>query len=170
MRLIGHPEGGVSITVSVITVVFNGVGMIEGTLKSVLGQNYPNIEYIVIDGASSDGTTQIIGQYANRLARFISEPDDGVYDAMNKGISAATGEFILFMNCGDVFASEDAVTSAMQHAQSGHDQLLFGRWRRFYNAGASLECRPNISKGLFNHQRLQPKYSYGMANILALRV
>lgn len=139
-------------TVSVITVVFNGESMIQSTMKSVLDQDYPNIEYVVIDGGSSDRTAQIVARYANQLARFVSEPDRGVYDAMNKGLSVATGEFLLFMNCGDVFASRDAVSSVMRHAKIGCDQLIFGHWLRRGDEGALLECKPSLRKGLFNHQ------------------
>lgn len=105
-------------TLSVITIVYNNVKDIERTMLSVLNQTYPNIEYIIIDGASKDGTKDIIYNYKHRLAQFISEPDKGIYDAMNKGMALATGDYILFMNSGDeiyatetvseVFATEDA--------------------------------------------------------------
>ena len=72
--------------VSIITVCYNAVDLIEDTLKSVLNQTYSDIEYIVIDGGSKDGTIDVIEKYESRIARFISEPDKGIYDAMNKGL------------------------------------------------------------------------------------
>ena len=90
-----HPK------LSVITIVYNNVKDIERTMLSVLDQTYKNIEYIVIDGASTDGTKDLIYKYKSRLAQFISEPDNGIYDAMNKGLSLATGDYVLFMNSGD---------------------------------------------------------------------
>ena len=87
--------------VSVVTVCLNAVNEIERTMLSVLDQTYTNIEYIVIDGGSTDGTVDIIRKYQDRIAHFISEPDKGLYDAMNKGIDLATGEWINFMNAGD---------------------------------------------------------------------
>ena len=90
-------------TFSVITVVRNGEDIIENTMLSVINQNYLNLEYIVIDGNSSDGTIDIIQKYEDKINFWISEPDMGIYDAMNKGISKAKGKFVNFMNAGDVF-------------------------------------------------------------------
>ena len=94
---------------SVITVVYNNVKDIERTIRSVVNQTYQNIEYIVIDGASSDGTSNIINQYQNQITQIISEPDKGIYDAMNKGLKIATGEYVIFMNSGDEFFEQDTV-------------------------------------------------------------
>ena len=137
---------------SVATVVFNGIGDIAKTMDSVFAQDYPNIEYIVIDGQSTDGTMDIIQQYKDRLDVFVCERDEGVYDAMNKAIGLASGELILFMNCGDVFASTDAVSSAMRFIQPGTEQVLFGCWLRRTGDKSLMPCRPVLEKGLFNHQ------------------
>ena len=83
--------------ISVITVCYNVASSIEKTMLSVLNQTYKNLEYIIIDGNSTDGTVDIIKRYAERLTFWISEPDNGIYDAMNKGIVKATGEFLIFM-------------------------------------------------------------------------
>lgn len=139
-------------TVSVVTVVFNGRDSIVGTMDSVLAQDYPHIEYVVIDGDSTDGTRDIVGRYRDRLALFVSEKDQGVYDAMNKAISQATGEFILFMNCGDQFAGNDAVSSAMRFVEPEGDQIIFGGWQRRICDGSLVHCRPVLERGLFNHQ------------------
>lgn len=98
------------VKVSVITVVYNAVGKIEPTLQSVLRQDYDNVEYIVIDGASTDGTLDIIKHYDNRIEKIVSERDDGIYDALNKGVMMATGEWIGIMNAGDGFASDDVLS------------------------------------------------------------
>ena len=95
---------------SVITVVRNDVEHIEQTLLSVLGQDYPEVEYIVIDGGSSDGTAEVIARYADRLAYWVSEPDGGIYPAMNKGLKHATGRWVNFMNSGDLFASSHVLS------------------------------------------------------------
>lgn len=139
-------------TISVVTVVRNGKDAIAETMDSVLAQDYPRIEYIVIDGDSTDGTKDIVERYRNRLDLFISEKDQGVYDAMNKGVSLAQGDFILFMNSGDQFASNDAVSSVMRSVEAGREQIFFGGWLRRSGDGTLVSCRPVLEKGLFNHQ------------------
>ncbi len=94
---------------TVITIVYNNVLDIERTILSVLNQTYPNIEYLVIDAASTDGTLELIQKYEHRLAKLISEKDNGIYDAMNKGLALATGDYVLFMNSGDEIYSVDTV-------------------------------------------------------------
>jgi glycosyltransferase involved in cell wall biosynthesis len=95
--------------VSVITVVYNGEAYIEETLRSVVGQTYPNIEYIVVDGGSSDKTLAIIEKYRSGITHLISEKDRGIYDAMNKGQLAASGEWVSFLNGGDYFFGRDTI-------------------------------------------------------------
>lgn len=87
--------------VSIITVVFNGAEFIRNCIESVLNQTYPDIEYIVVDGKSTDDTVAIVTSYGDRIARFLSEPDNGLYDAMNKGIKLATGDVIGLLNADD---------------------------------------------------------------------
>ena len=97
------------VKVSVVTVVRNAVDKIESTLLSVLTQDYDSLEYIVVDGSSSDGTCDVINRYRDRIATVVSEPDDGIYDALNKGVKLATGEWIGIMNAGDVYAANDVL-------------------------------------------------------------
>lgn len=98
---------------SVITVVFNGEALLPGTIESVLRQTWPHLEYIVVDGASKDNSLAIIKEYAVRMPglRWISEPDKGLYDAMNKGLRMATGDFVQFLNAGDWLHSPETLSS-----------------------------------------------------------
>lgn len=94
-------------TISIITVTYNAEHCLEGTIQSIINQTYPHIEYIVIDGKSTDNTRNIIDKYAAHIHYTISEKDQGLYDAMNKGLRAATGDFVWFMNAGDhIFAPD----------------------------------------------------------------
>jgi glycosyltransferase involved in cell wall biosynthesis len=111
-------------TISVITVVFNDRPHIEQTLLSVLNQTYAHIEYIVIDGASTDGTLEIVKGYGDRV-RLSSEPDRGLYDAMNKGIRLATGEYLWFLNSGDRIYREDTVRELVEGLEEVPD-LMYG--------------------------------------------
>lgn len=95
--------------VSIITVCYNSATTIEDSIKSVLSQTYSNIEYIIIDGKSSDKTMNIVEQYKDRIDTIISEPDKGIYDAMNKGVTAATGNIVGILNSDDFYESNDAV-------------------------------------------------------------
>lgn len=97
--------------VSVITVVYNGVNTLERTIKSILCQTYPFVEFIIVDGASNDGTLGLIENYASGISKWISEPDSGLYDAMNKGLAMASGDFVWFINSGDEIANPNVLES-----------------------------------------------------------
>lgn len=96
-------------TITIITVSYNAEKSIRDTLQSVLNQSYKKIEYIIIDGASTDNTLEIITSYKNKIAHIISEPDKGLYDAMNKGIKLSTGDVIGFLNADDIFANNSII-------------------------------------------------------------
>lgn len=115
------------VLISVITVVFNGKDFIEKTIKNVLAQTYKNIEYIIIDGASNDGTLDIIKKYEDKIDYWQSEQDKGIYDAMNKGVSLAKGEFIHFLNAGDLFCSNDIIKKMFSVPNNYKDvDILYG--------------------------------------------
>lgn len=126
--------------ITVVTVCFNAAKELEETMLSVLGQDYPDVEYIVIDGGSTDGTVDIIRKYADRLAYWVSEPDKGIYDAMNKGIAAATGDYINFMNAGDRFADSSVISNLAKNI-SGTPGIVYGDY--YYARPYGLElCKP----------------------------
>jgi len=112
--------------ISVVTVVLNDQLNIENTIKSVLSQDYQNIEYLIIDGKSNDSTIEIIKKYDSRVYEWISEEDSGIYDAMNKGIDLASGEFIIFMNSGDTFFNEKTVSKVFLNKAAINKDVIFG--------------------------------------------
>jgi len=110
-----------SLLVSIITPVLNNKGTIETAIKSVLGQSYKNVEYIIVDGGSTDGTVEIISKYRDKIAKFVSEKDKGVFDGMNKGIKLATGDIIGILNSDDVYASDDVVETIVKTMERNID-------------------------------------------------
>lgn len=129
--------------VTVVTVVYNGVRDIEHTILSVLDQTYPNIEYLVIDGGSSDGTVDIIKKYNEKIAYWISESDGGIYFAMNKAIEKATGEWIHFRNCGDYFYNNLSVSSIFIHPIDMTVQVLHGDCQ-FLTLSGCFNRKPSV--------------------------
>jgi putative colanic acid biosynthesis glycosyltransferase len=111
--------------VSVVTVNRNTRDSLTATIESVLSQTYAPLEFIIIDGASSDGSVEIMRQFAADISYSISEPDEGIYDAMNKGVRAATGEWIIFMNSGDLFHDHHAVADVFTQPHPDAD-LVYG--------------------------------------------
>jgi glycosyltransferase involved in cell wall biosynthesis len=138
--------------ITIATVVFNGAAGIARTLESALDQDYPNVETVVVDGASTDGTQWIVARFASAIDVFVSEPDRGIYDAMNKAIALASGQFVLFMNCGDSFAGPGALSAAAASLAPGIEQVVFGAWDRCDADGTREHRRPSLASGLFNHQ------------------
>lgn len=148
--------------VSIVTICRNCVSEIEETLRSVISQDYDNKEYIVIDGASTDGTTEIIKNYLNYIDIFVSEADTGVYNAMNKGVQYATGDWCLFMNGGDRFVSDDVIRRMFYNRNpSMKTKVYFGNtWERYKNGQSVLlrampvwptitRCQPYVHQSAF---------------------
>jgi len=112
--------------VSVVTVVKNREKVIEKTLLSVIEQDYPNLEYVVVDGDSQDDTSLIIQKYTSQIDKYIKEPDRGIYDAMNKGAKVASGEWIIYINAGDYFYRNDSLSKLADSLNSDADVILVG--------------------------------------------
>jgi glycosyltransferase involved in cell wall biosynthesis len=144
-------------TLSVITVVYNNVADIGRTLLSVLNQTHPAIEYIVIDGCSTDGTLDIINTYKNRIAKLVSEPDKGIYDAMNKGLAMATGDYVIFMNSGDEFYATDTVEKVFAAANDA--DIYYGETEMLNARRESLGQRRHKAPAKFNWKG----FKYGMS-------
>jgi glycosyltransferase involved in cell wall biosynthesis len=112
--------------ISIITAVYNGAGSIAQTLDSVARQDHDSIEHIVVDGASTDSTLATVRARGERVARLISEPDKGVYDAFNKGLRAATGDAVAFLNCGDTYVSSAVVSRMAAELSNDGIEAVFG--------------------------------------------
>ncbi len=97
--------------ISIITVTYNNKILLEKTIKNIIAQSFKYYEYIIIDGNSSDGSQKIINKYKHQISFWSSEPDDGIYDAMNKGLRAASGDYIIFMNAGDTFFNQNTLAN-----------------------------------------------------------
>lgn len=150
------PETSFQPVLSVITIVYNNVKDIERTMLSVLNQNYPHIEYILIDGGSTDGTQDVIQKYRHRIAKYISEPDRGIYHAMNKGLAMATGDYVLFMNSGDEIYDEATVGAVF--ASSADADIYYGETEMFDDNWKSLGQRRHRAPEQFSWR----SFRYGM--------
>lgn len=116
-----------SIKVSIVTVCYNSEATIRDTIDSVLAQSYSDIEYIIVDGASSDRTMAIVDEYKDHIAIFVSEPDMGIYDAMNKGIKLSTGNVIGILNSDDIYQNNNVIRDVVsQFDASPASSLVFG--------------------------------------------
>lgn len=129
-------------TFSVITVTYNAEAVLEDTIQSVISQTYHHVEYIIVDGASTDKTSSIISRYRDRIAHVVSEPDKGLYDAMNKGIRLATGDYLCFLNAGDSFHEDDTLQQ-MAHTLPGDGlpDVLYGETALVNRAGHFVRMR-----------------------------
>lgn len=131
--------------ITVVTVCYNAVKEIEKTIQSVINQTYDNVEYIIVDGGSTDGTLDIIRKYSSRITRWVSEPDKGIFDAMNKSARMATGEYINFMNAGDLFFDEKVLADVFDGKEYSED-VIYGSTLQHYKGGykvhhsADIEC------------------------------
>ncbi len=141
--------------ISVVTVCYNMAQYIETTINSVLSQGYPNLEYIVIDGGSTDGTQQIIERYKDQLAYYISEPDKGMYDAISKGFSKATGDIMAWINADDIYMPWALQTINEAFSCYPEIQWLGGKYAFLSEEGllsqifprTSIKTQKDISKG-----------------------
>lgn len=153
----GEPAGGTTPLVTVVTVTLNDGPALQATMDSVLGQTWPRVDYVVIDGGSTDGSAERLAAAGDRLGSWVSEPDRGIYDAMNKGIARARGAWIIFMNAGDRFAAADGIEVTMRSAADDVDFLYGDVEVRDRHGPVTVPARPlevmwqRIS---FSHQAL----------------
>ena len=114
-------------TFSVITITYNAAATLEDTIQSIIAQTYHHIEYIVVDGASTDNTLQVIEKYRSNINKLVSEPDKGLYDAMNKGINLATGDYLIFLNAGDCFHDDTTLQKIVAGLKGkGLPDIIYG--------------------------------------------
>lgn len=128
--------------ISVITVCYNAENIIEETIVSVLSQKYDNYEYVIIDGQSSDKTNLIIDKYKTKISYWNSEPDNGIYDAMNKGIKVSKGKWIIFMNAGDTFFDEHVLINVAPFLMAEQYDVIYG------HTYIKENCRKYLKKAL----------------------
>lgn len=127
---------------SVITVCYNAEATLEDTIQSVISQTYHHVEYIIVDGASKDRTMDIVNRYRDRIAVVVSEPDKGLYDAMNKGIRLATGDYLCFLNAGDSFHEDDTLQQMVHSIHSLQlPDVLYGETELVDHEGHFLRMR-----------------------------
>lgn len=132
--------------VSVVTVVFNDVENLEDTMKSVLNQTYPNVEYILIDGNSTDGTQDVIKKYEDQLGYWVSEPDKGMFDAMNKGVKHATGDWVLILNSGDYLLNNRVFEEIFKEEMYHKYDILYGSFESEFGSQKVLcKAKENVS-------------------------
>ena len=153
--------------ISIITVCFNSEKTIEDTIKSVCCQTYKNIEYIIIDGGSTDRTCDIINSYISQISIFVSEPDNGIYDAMNKGLDMATGDYLLFLGSDDHLMSSNIIERVMARINNTTDifygdvlrpirnDLYCGRYNRF-----KLAVKNISHQAIFYPRSIYSQYQY----------
>ncbi|MFK5984190.1 MAG: glycosyltransferase [Pseudomonadota bacterium] len=159
--------------VTIITVVYNSVELIERTIQSVLAQDYPSIEYIIIDGNSNDGTVDIIKNYKKGINYWVSEFDEGIYDAMNKGIDIATGLWVNYMNAGDIFADVNVISKIIADVEKETD-LICGdtifiesdsgeeRYIRAPGIESIWKHTIGVHQSMFIRTSLMKKYKYNL--------
>jgi hypothetical protein len=152
--------------ITVITVVYNGAKYLEDTIKSVINQRYPNIEYIIIDGGSTDGTLDVIKKYEDYIDYWVSEPDEGIYEAMNKGIILSNGEWLNFMNCGDSFSSVDILSNIFTSVNLENIDLIYSDIKIKDNFVYICDIKKNkiIHQSLIYKKTLHNKFGFYLNN------
>jgi len=156
------------VKVSIVTVCYNSAETIENTLISVISQSYPNIEYIVIDGQSTDATLEIIGRYKSKLAKVISEPDKGIYDAINKGIQLASGELVGVLNSDDFYVNSSVIEEVVKTLQQQNADCVYGDLQYVDRQNTDLIKRNWVSgkyeQGLFYKGWMPPHPTFFIKN------
>ena len=141
-----------NLKISIITICYNAVSDLAKTIASVRAQEFKDFEYIVVDGGSKDGTAEVINKNIDVITKWVSEPDKGIYDAMNKGIKMATGEWVIMMNAGDVFADSQVLQNVFSHTISNNITFLYGDILIRQKNGRLLRRVMSWKDGSVNHQ------------------
>lgn len=140
--------------VSIITITYNSEKSIADAINSVLTQTYPDIEYIIVDGQSKDNTMEIVKSYGKRITKYISEPDKGIYDALNKGIRLAEGDIIGFLHSDDLFAGSDVIEDVVALFKQKQSDSIYGDLQYVYKTDTSRVFR-NWKAGVFSMKKLR---------------
>lgn len=163
------------VIITIITVSYNAVKTIEQTISSVVNQSYPNIEYIIIDGGSTDGTVDIIKKYEDKIVYWVSEPDGGIYGAMNKGVSASTGDYVYFLGADDCLADYEIIDNVVDDIKvESADIYSYGVYMVSENAKqkyiGNKESLKNTSfpgmiphQGMFAKRNIALKFKFDLA-------
>lgn len=161
---------GLALKISIVTVTYNAEKTIEKTIFSVINQSYHNIEFIIIDGSSTDGTIEILKKHEEYIAYWCSEPDNGVYDAMNKGLAAATGDFLLFLGGDDVLFSSRTIEHVAGQLKDNYiyygnvlmmplNKIYWGRFSK-YKLGIGNICHQSIFYPRLVYKHVKYSLSY----------
>lgn len=162
--------------ITIITVVLNDDKNISLTIESVINQSFNNFEYIIIDGDSSDNTKNIIEKYLNHIDIFISEPDKGLFDAMNKGVTLSSGEYIIFLNSGDLFIDNEVLKTVEPYLNK--EDFIYGDYKKYKENIKEnipiitenlpdLHCIPYSHQALFSKRQLLLEYPFNLNYKLA---
>ena len=154
--------------VSIITVVLNGEKNLDRTIQSVINQTYENLEYIIIDGGSTDGTISIINKYKDKIDYWISKKDNGLYDAMNKGIDVARGNWINFMNAGDEFYDHSVLKSLFTNRNHHEAEIIYGNHEVLYPTGHLRFVKAGKVKNLWKGETFSHQSSFVKTNYLMM--
>jgi glycosyltransferase involved in cell wall biosynthesis len=133
--------------ITIVTVVYNGDETLERTIKSVINQTYKNIEYIIIDGNSTDKTLNIIKKYNSKIDYWVSESDKGIYDAMNKGVKFARGEYIQFLNSGDYLVENRVLNKVAKELLKNYPEILYGQNKMLSGLWPVKDIISRVNKG-----------------------
>lgn len=152
--------------VSIVTVTYNAENTLEETIKSILNQSYKNIEYIIIDGSSKDKTVDIIKKYEHNIHIWVSEPDNGIYDAMNKGATLANGEWVIFINAGDFLYNEFVIEEFARLLTFHQDySILYGNILSKYKCGDYI-VKPSRLENIIFHMPFCHQAAFVKRNLL----